>query len=406
MTLSPFVKLFRAEASAKFEQGVIQLVARLTLELREAICEIYTDCPTCFEHCFVDGKSWSCGDADGAGGGKLELGVRPPTSSAERFYDSLDHFVDTASILSSGRMPDEFFLVQENWYSGDATQVPERLLKVQRLCRLVQGLERLAHYCDDRPGTGPRRLVFIVPGDGSSAPTLSFPTKITTQLLDVPVLDLKVVEELLAGDVYKEPHYQAKLDVFISTLTEFLGHASKAVPHFEYLVRNWEDFVQVYSKNFSTYISGFSFNKAKMEVAEQIFGLSERFSKLTSDIAAKVFAVAVSVGAVAALDKVTTDMGKVLVVIALATTTVIVAVAVFNQQRELKRVVHAKDIVLKSLKGRKDEFPGDLKEAVEQLEVRGRNDERTVGILLWLYQLIAWIPAILGCWILYELFQV
>ncbi|KFK60828.1 hypothetical protein JS84_24840 [Vibrio vulnificus] len=81
-------------------------------------------------------------------------------------------------------------------------------------------------------------------------------------------INFSLLNELTSAESELNMHYSDKLSVFYASLHEFLGGGYAPDEAFNKLIDSWGAFVALYQNNLSTYLSGFSFHKAKKEVAE------------------------------------------------------------------------------------------------------------------------------------------
>lgn len=113
---------------------------------------------------------------------------------------------------------------------------------------------------------------------------------------------------------------------------------------FENLICHWDKFVKLFENNLSTYMSGFSFHKARKEIAKSEAEFAEKISKLITDLTTKVLSIPVSLLASFGIIKLTSRSEMLLVLLGVLLSSLILHMVLLNQDKQLKHICHAKDI--------------------------------------------------------------
>ncbi|WP_447895459.1 hypothetical protein [Vreelandella sp. GE22] len=262
-------------------------------------------------------------------------------------------------------------------------------------CDFVKKLACLAHYHDAKVTDSGLNLVFIHPKEGGGQSTVAIKAKADPKMvLKTGELDLSLLSSLCDNDQTTDMHYHEKINVFSSTLIDFVKGDKARVGAFDNLVDKWDDFVDLYNKNIGTYMSGFAFHKAKREVAEAEISISEQFSKVLSDITTRVLSIPLSFAAIVALIKADSFWESYFIVVGVFLASLIISQLVSNQQRQFNRVVKSKALVLGSFEGRKELYPENLKSHLDDLEVDLDNYEKRVRRTLWIFRVLSWAPVL------------
>ena len=223
-------------------------------------------------------------------------------------------------------------------------------------------------------------------------------------MLDGNIPDITLVESLRVGNSTTDPHYSSKVAVFRVSLAEFLNKRPVGLPAFSYLVLQWDDFTNVFIKNLDTYLSGFAFHKAKREVAEAELKIADEFSKIIIDITGKLLGIPISIVAAIAITKSTSVLEGLMIVIGLGLATLIFSGTVGNQQRQLQRIIHAKNVVFNALEGKQEVYPDELKTAITEMKTGLDKNEDKLRSLLWLFRCLSWAPFIAGAGLFYLIY--
>lgn len=391
MLLAPLVELYRLAGRPKISDrrfsGEVPVIAAA-----EFVRAIRDQDKGLFEDILVDGEEVNEDEDFPSAGTTLEFDVRLPGGSAATFHDNLIDFAANAPQVSRGDLPDDFYLVEEDYHRGDR-DVPEGVRTLETVCRLISSLERLAHYRGQKTEHGHLNLVFVQPvGEAPGHPVVIETYVNQDIILKGGRLDPELAVSLASADPAADPHYTERMGVFGVALAEFIKNKPAGIPEFSYLVEHWAEFVEAFHNNLGTYLSGFAFHKAKREVAEAEFEIAAQFSKVISDIGGKLFSIPVSLVAVAAIPKAGGVLASSIIVFGLLLAAVIVSGAVENQRRHFQRVKHAKDVVLGALKGKESEYPDDLKESIQKMASELNTNEKALGHWLLSFQIASWIP--------------
>jgi len=406
MALGPIVELFRKANKPPIKGGVFSSRLALADDIVSLVNSIRKQHPHQFDEIIIDNVEFTSEDIQRSQGENIEFTFRLPTGSDRKFYSSLAGFLDGVPKVSRGDIPSEFYLVEEDYYSG-TDEPPQKIKKLSIICNLIKGLSELAHYHDEKTRSGHYKLIFIQPDDSSpSLPkSIEIDTSIKINMLDGPISDISLVESLLADNPRTDPHYSSKVGVFRVSLAEFLQKCPIGEPAFSFLVSKWSEFVSLCNQNLDTYLSGFAFHKAKREVAETEFKVAEQFSKIISDITGKLFGIPISIAAAIAITKSTSILEGLLIVVGLGLATLIFSGTVGNQQRQVQRIGHAKNLVFNAFEGRQESYPLELKNAISQMKTGLDRNETKLRWLLRLFRCLSWAPFLLGV-ILFCLFYV
>ncbi len=398
MSLSPIVELFRASGPPEFTSGRFSAELRFNGETRNLIENVWKQNPGVFEELLVDGREVLDNDPLPSSGVKFTFTVQPPQNSSSTFHLSLNDFIKTTPQISRGQIPSDYYLVNENYYSEDNNH-PKKIINLSIICKIIDNLSRIAHYHDTKTSADHFKLVFFQPGGAKNTSPVELDTKVTEEILSYDAPDLSIIDNLSKSSASIDPHYNEKIGVFWSTLTEFMKNDIGTLTKFSYLIKNWSLFIDNYQNNLGTYLSGFAFHKAKREVAEAEFQIADQFAKVISEIAGKLLSIPVSFAVVIAITKTSSAIEGPLLVCGLLLASTIIAGAVRNQQKQLERIDHAKTVIFDAIEGKCDSYPEKLQESVADMKNNLNKNEVSLRRLLWVYRTLSWAPAIVGVFI-------
>lgn len=320
-------------------------------------------------------------------GEELSFTYNCVSSSTSTFYKNVDYFINSNIDIHRGAVPYEYYLVDENYYSKDECS-PDFIPKLNSLCELISALSKLALYHDYKDGF---RLVFL-PSDNKEGKPIVVETKITRNLLEkVNIIDCRILNELSNGS-RADPHYSEKIGVFGATLSELFQRKSPKENSFDFLVSHWGEFLVSYHNHLSVYLSGFAFHKAKREVAEAEFDLAGQFSKVIGDIATKLFGIPISFAALIVITKNDDGIEVAAAFFSLLFFGLIMFGIVKNQRRHLNRILHARDVVLGAIEGKRSEYPDELSREIDAMNNALIDDEKSIKRQLNFYSWLIWIP--------------
>ncbi|NPT29647.1 hypothetical protein DDR56_03490 [Halomonas venusta] len=345
----------------------------------------------------INGKDFhKASDIPSSSEGIVEFEVRPARKGSSTFHENIDDLLKQDPKIGQGEAPVNYYLLKEDYCDvlDGASEISEKL---NNLCVLIEKLSQLAHYHDQKTHTNYLRLVFIKPEEVGVSQPLVIETKVDKEILDFAgSANIEHLVCLCDSSQSQDPHYHGRKGIFGNTITEFVQRRSENEKPFHYLVRNWNDFLTTYDKNFAVYTSGFAFHKAKREVAEAEVEISNKLSSVVSDITGKLLGIPISLAAVAAIPKSGSIVNSALIVLGVMLASFILSETVDNQKRRLKRVIHSKNMILNSIEGRKEVYPKDLRDNIDQIVDDLKKDEDRTDRLLRGFSLVSWLPFVLA----------
>lgn len=317
----------------------------------------------------------------------VELTCVTPASSENKFYSDIKDLLSTDHV-KKGSLPSLYYIVDIDYFSHD-NEMPDEIIKLSNLCYFINQLSALAHYHDSRNSNNSYKLVFINNNDNGKSTSAILDIILNEELISVDNFDYSILDFLNDPTSKNTPHFNEKRCIFINTIVEFVCDNKVG---FQDLIKNWDDFSKLYQDNLSTYLNNFSFHKARKEVAEAEANFAEKLSKITSDIAGKILSIPISVAASIAILKLS-KLEAFLAVIGILITSVFIFLILLNQNRQLDRVIHAKDLVFQPFRNDEKTYPPELHQDIQTaLSNLDENQGFAKSTLEWL-MFFAWVPS-------------
>ncbi|RBL69891.1 hypothetical protein C3E98_019610 [Pseudomonas sp. MWU13-2625] len=308
-------------------------------------------------------------------------------------YKNFQQLLIECKAIVRGVVPKELYLIDEDICSqGDAVSDP-RLDNLNSLCDLIVCLADLAHYHDEKLRGEEYRLIFVEEDGARGAKTITLQPNIDLELLQYNVSSL-LLGALLESNFEKNPHIVKERSIFRASLVEFFAEVSDSRERFKFLVVSWKEFLRLYNNNLDTYLSGFSFHKAKQEVGTAELSIADQLSKLISDISGKILSIPISLVVLVAIAKADNGFESAILVLGVAITSFIMAETIAAQKLQYNRISHSRRLLFSAHEKKIEIYPDDLKEYLRSA-VRGLvRNEKMLGRSLVALRCLVWIPAV------------
>lgn len=365
------------ESSEKVKSLLIQLSSERTIIINEVL---------------VDNEEIDI--ADVSNGQEIEIDLSIPMDGTVNIYLDLEDLLNRNSSLPKSGPTAEFYVIKDDYYSLDTPPKNSIYLNLNNLLIIIESLNDLAHYHDERSKN--RNLVFISKTDDKPSPPVAIQPYISLDLLNETPIDSFQIESCINNEQGGH-HANREKGIFRSSIIEFFEGSRLSEPEkFSFLIKNWSSFHNLYSQNFETYLSGYAFQKVKHEIAEIELNLAEQFSKLSNDMTSKILGTPISFAAVIALMKIENFWEKILIFIGIITASWIIQSTISNQHQQFQRMKNARSILLSSHESLKDNYPKDLKTALESAISALHSSEETLQKTFFVYRALCWSPSVIS----------
>jgi hypothetical protein len=315
-----------------------------------------------------------------------------------RFYDDVPQLADLTTSPSQGIFPKNFYLLDNNYMDGEAAP-PAILSHLHTLVELVQLLGRLTQslsstYLDAKT------LLFVIPAEERSPPrTFELKTRIANATLELPTPELAVLRLLVSDQANEALHIDERRSLFRLAIADTLQNAPVGDEAFTYLISEWPQVLAKYQYDVDCYISNFSFDKVRKQVAASELEFVSKIQAVMGDSAAKILGLPLSFAAVIGIYHASTLIESELLVLGSLVIAVIFSFVVANQELQLKRIDHGFRVVFEPLKSKRGSFSVELGKVLDEA-LQGFFDQYQLSIrALKLARILAWLPVFTGAFL-------
>ncbi|MBV6785188.1 hypothetical protein KWH02_08125 [Xanthomonas campestris pv. uppalii] len=379
------VRLYRAAGRPSLEES--------TFSYDGPACDVSTEIQECRA---LERKFGSFEDGPHEEGGEVSFTWRLPSNEFGRFYADVYDFVDGSEVLSSGGIPQNYYLIQEDLLAGTDEPTVE-LAAALHLGRLIGGLLKLSLNTVSLTAST-KKLLFVLPATGDAGPrTFEIDTRITRACLQAPQPDLSVLEALFSGEEGRL-HINEHKQLFRVALTSVLAkrRIDAVEPAFQYLVYSWPDVVMAYELNAECYIQKFSFEKLRGDVARIELDYATRMAAVLGDSSGKLLALPLSLGGLAAVwlaDDVWSATGLCLGMLLVS---LLLSGIVHNQRLASKRVEAGFNLSISDVQSASSQHPAALQVAINNAKTGFGEQLDFLRKVHMLVHPLAWLPTLLA----------
>lgn len=351
------------------------------------------------EEIIIDNQDIDVDDNIPVAGKSITLTISISTGTSESFFSDIKDLIQKSPMLNRGCLRESFYLVEEDFYFNEIeaehiAETPE-LSVLKNLCDFILCLSKVAHYSNSQSDDACHKLVFLKNSNAKSLP-LIIETNVDYTLLATGVKDLKILESFAdEKKAITDGNYFERKGIFINTVVDFLDSVD-VKKQFHFLFSEWDEFLRLYHNNLGVYLSGFSFHKVRKEVAEAEANLAERFSKIMSDMIAKLLGIPVSLVATFGMIKLNSLPEMFVVFLGILLTSVIMFFIVKSQYAQFRIICEAKDIIFSPLIKKSVGYTEDLKQLVHNAKTNLDKNQDMLNRYLLFFKCLCWIPTALG----------
>lgn len=322
----------------------------------------------------------------------IELTFALDTSGVVPIFKNFDQLMARSKSFVRVQLPERFYLLEEDVLSSDVP-LDQRIVTLKALCRLIVYLADLAHFHDEKESSDEYKLVFVAEDVAKGERAITLYPYLDSELLKFEV-GTDLVDSLQVSNLDESPHLFKERSIFRATLIEYLSGYLGGKERFKVLISTWSQFLILYGNNLSTYLSGFSFHKAKQEVATAQLTVADQMSKVVSDISGKILSVPISLVAVIAISKADNVLESSILVVGISITSALLAETLAAQYLQYERIKHSRLILFSSHQQKLNQYPVDLREYIdESVGALVANEKKLKRSLLTL-RCLSWLPAI------------
>lgn len=380
------VSLYREAQRPALDAGRFRYSGMASTSLRGIIARC-DDLDDTFGH-FEDAPEWT--------GDRVEFCWLVGDNEHGRFYTNVADLVARSQALSRGQRPQNFYLVEDDYCAGE-DDPPEQLSHAYELCELIQLLGSISLTADISATTQPRELIFVIPaGDKAPPRTLSLSTRLESSVLGKRRLDLEPLRRLVTDESTHSLHVQELRALFRLAVADTVGRAPASENAFTFLAGHWPDVLEKYGFDVDCYISNFSFEKIRLEIAQMELDFSSRLSSVMGDSAAKFLALPLPIGVLAGIYKVHGIVEAYLLFIGSLVIVMLFSGMVHNQLFQLARIDHGFGVIVDQFNKKTKSYPTSIADRLAEAR-KGFSKQRSFLFrTLWSLRVLAWVPIVAG----------
>lgn len=324
----------------------------------------------------------------------IEVAFILDTSGAVPIFKSFDQLLTRSKSFVRTQVPTNFYIIEEDILSSEKP-LDHRVKTLHALCRLIVCLADLAHFHDEKESSDEYKLVFVAEDLAKGERAITLYPYLNRELLDFEI-STELVDSLQMSNLDESPQLFKERSIFRATLIEYLAGQCGGKERFKFLISTWSQFLILYGNNLSTYLSGFSFHKAKQEVANAQLTIADQMSKVVSDISGKILGVPISLAVVIAISKAESILESSILVLGILITSALLAETLAAQKLQYDRIKHSRMIMFASHQQKAHQYPEDLRNYIKDSVGALTANERKLRRSLMTLRLLAWFPAIVA----------
>lgn len=329
-------------------------------------------------------------------GDTVEFEFFLPSSDSSGFYASFEELIRKTPSLGHGVIPQNIYITADNWSTTDDIQSHD-FEKIKQCCRLIKSLSKIVMLADEKSNAAHINLIFAVPADNGKPPkTFTIATRVHPEILNVNLTHLAFVDQLANPKNEQRIHLEERKSIFNLAVSEIIRDAAKQEESklFLYLLTNWKRLLDTYWKNFQTYIHGFSFDKAKKDLAQAELEYGAKLSTAFSDIGGKLLALPISLGALVILQRASTPAEAIVTAAGILMVSLIFSGILANQWLNVARLTSSLNIAFSQIEKRIGTYPKNLQNLIKTSKEQIDYQRNFVEWTLRIFFALSWIPTI------------
>ncbi len=325
----------------------------------------------------------------------IEFGL--PSTEHGRFYKSINDFVENTPTLEKGIVPLEFYIQDLNFYSKSQDEnIPDIVKRLLRFCEFVRLISQLSSDAPDNEQLQTyNRLMFILSADGKSpAKTFTLRTRISKEIIDIDLPHVNFMRVLVAESTNRTMHAEERCMILRNSIAETLQQLDTEMDQFLYLVKNWNAVYTKYRHNFQAFLSQYSFDKARKDIASAEIDHASKLSGILGDIVGKLLALPVSLAGLVLLRNSKNNFEFWVGAVGLTTVTVIFLMVLYNQWLQVKRLRETFNFIFSQYDETLLEFPPKFRAPIEKAKQSIKNQTCVLSMTFVVFLILAMLPFI------------
>lgn len=366
--------------------------ATFSLEVSEAIESLRDSRAGQFVELVVNGDDLSPKDfISSSSWGTLSFTFTVDRSGAVQIFQNFEELMELSKSFVRKPLPPHFYLIDDDILSSEEP-IDKRVKALQGICGLIVYLADFAHYHDEK-GSEEYKLVFVADDGAKGERAITLQPYLDTEFLSYEV-GTDLLDSLQSDNLDSNPHLTKERSIFRSTLIEYLSGVAGGEERFKALLSTWAKFRELYENNLATYLSGFSFHKAKQEVATAQLSIADQMSKVVSDMSGKVLSVPISLAVVIAISRADGVLESTILVLGIVLASALLAETLAAQKLQYERIKHSRTMMFESHQQKLMQYPKDLQRFLAEATTGLSRNEKKLRRSLRTLRFISWLPAL------------
>lgn len=324
----------------------------------------------------------------------IEFSFLLDTSGTVPVFRNFDQLMARSKSFVREPLPPHIYLIDDDVLSSEEP-ADRRINALRAICQLIVYLADLAHFHDEKELSDEYKLVFVAEDSAKGERAITLYPYLDQDLIACDV-GTELVDSLQGGNLDENPHLLKERSIFRASLIEYLSGYVNGKERFKALITTWAQFLALYENNLSTYLSGFSFHKAKQEVATAQLAIADQMSKVVGDMSGKILSVPISLAATIAISKADNVLESSILVLGIAVTSALLAETLAAQKLQYERVRHSRTMMFSAHQQKIHHYPKDLRDYLSEAIAGLRANERKLRLSLRSLRFISWTPALMA----------
>ncbi|WP_337058766.1 hypothetical protein [Pseudomonas sp. USHLN015] len=377
------VNLYRAAGKPTLEFGIFTYYGQENKKLLELISECKEINDEFGDFQFLENKN-----------GKITFEFKVPATGNSAFYNSFADFIQRTPTLGHGELPPNIYILDEDWSTTDGTS-NENFEKIKKCCKFIKDISQVVMISDTKSSLYYINLIFAIPAEIGKPPrTFSIQTRLDERLLEADLRHAQLMSALASSEQNANKlHFderKAILNLAISNTVNLPTLEQK--DQFMHILLNWQEILDTYRKNLLTYVHGFSFDKARKDLAQAELDYGSKLSGIFGDLAGKLLALPISLTALVILKKAETPLEEAVTTAGLIMVSLIFLGILHNQKLSINRLENSLSIALDKLDTRTSTYPESLRKLLKKTTSEIQSQKTFTHRVLTFFSILSTTP--------------
>src|SRR5690625_2714324 len=152
----------------------------------------------------------------------LKFIIQIPQDGTVHFYLNSKNMLEDLPSLLHGELPDEFYLVEENYFHSNQTDTPQTIKVLISIVRFICFLKKIADRKSEHNDT--LSLMYLTADDSPLPRMAEITIQVKADILNcLEPVSLDLFTNILANQNVTDVHKKERQGIFINTLAEFIA---------------------------------------------------------------------------------------------------------------------------------------------------------------------------------------